>query len=154
MFEKILIRVARPFLYTITLLMILLISVVVLVYFMEFSGEPSASRYKKRLEAVTDTKLLSCRLIKKDYREDEYYSAIFKLNQKDYDKVFDAVRADTSFLYKPNMEIRNLTLKMLQKRNIDIGLINCGYTNPHYDYLHLYFLEKRRMIIMDGNIIK
>jgi hypothetical protein len=160
MFEKILVKIVRIYFCIVApigLLVILAIdasiSIGVLVWFEDFLNEPPSSSYKERLELMTNIKLSSCRVIKKTYREDEYYAAIFKLNQHDFNKSLDIVQADTSFLYGSDIDLRYFTIKMLQKKGIDTLLIDYRYKIPSFDYARLYFLKQKRMIVIEGNII-
>jgi hypothetical protein len=156
MFEKILIKIVRLFLCvvaTLGVLMTLAMLFVLFISFLDFLNEPPSSSYKERLELITNVKLSSCRVVKKTYREDEYYGAIFKLSQDDFNKVLNAVQSDTLFLHGPDVQFRHFTVGMLQKKGIDTLLIDYRCELPSFYYTSLFFLKQKRMIVIDGNII-
>jgi hypothetical protein len=157
MFEKILVKIVRLYFYIVApiglLAIFACISISVLFWLEDFINEPPNSSYKERLELITNVKLSSCRVVKKTYREDEYYGAIFKLSQDDFNKVLDAVQADTLFSSGPDVQFRQFTVRMLQKKGIDTLLIDYRCELPSFYYTSLFFLKQKRMIIIDGNII-
>jgi hypothetical protein len=153
MFEKIFVKIVRLYFYIVApiglLAIFACISISVLFYLEDFINEPPNSSYKKRLELITNVELSSCKVVKKTYKEDQYYAAILKLDQDDFDKVLDVVQADTSFLRGTDIHFRSFTLRMLQKKGIDTLLVDYRYKRPSFNSMRLYFLEQKRLIIIE-----
>jgi hypothetical protein len=156
MFEKILVKIVRiyfcivaPIGLLVILAIVASISIGILVWFEDYLNEPPNSSYEKQLEFMTHVKLPSCKVVKKIYKEDQYYAAILKLSQDDFNKVLNVVQTDTSFLCRPDIRVWSYTVRMLQKKGIDTLLIDYRYELPSFGNMHLHFLKQKRMIIIE-----
>jgi hypothetical protein len=165
MFEKILVKVVRLYFYIIIIpigflaaLAIFVLSVAALMTFVlsvfvwleDFSnGPPPDVSYKKRLEIIANVELPSCKVVKKTYQEDQYSGAIFKLSQDDFNKVLDAVQADSAFLCGSDIYFKYFTVSMLQEKGIDTLLVDYRYALPAFGDMHLHFLKQKSMIIFE-----